>query len=224
MKMIIKKITVILTLLFLSSCGSDIKTDNEINKVSNNSKIILALWDSITAWYQLDLEDSYPSQLEKLLQEKGYNYKLINAWVSWDTSDGLLERMDLYLDDDENIPEIAILVIWWNDWLRGQSTKVLSNNIKLIIEKLGEKNIKVVLPEMQIPPNLWFKYTRDFKNLYKKIALETGVYSMDFFLEWVALNKNLNLRDMIHPNKKWYEIISKNVFNFLKSNELITND
>jgi acyl-CoA thioesterase-1 len=222
--MILKKCTLILILLFLSSCGADTKTDNEINKVSKNSKIILALWDSITAWYQLDLEDSYPSQLENLLQEEWYNYRLINAWVSWDTSDGLLERIDLYLDDDENIPEIAILVIWWNDWLRGQSTKVLSNNIKLVIEKLEGKNIKVVLPEMQIPPNLWLRYTRDFKNLYKKVALETGVYSMDFFLEWVAWNKDLNLRDGIHPNKKWYEIISKNVFNFLKSNEIITND
>jgi hypothetical protein len=36
---------------------------------------------------------------------------------------------------------------------------------------------------MQIPPNLGLKYSDDFKNLYKQIALEEEIYLIDFFLE-----------------------------------------
>lgn len=217
------KISILLSLLLLISCNNSTE-EKKLALESNNSKTILSLWDSLTAWYSLDLEKSYPSQLEKILQKNNYNYKVINAWVSWDTSSQLLERIDLYLNDDEKIPEIAIIVIWWNDWLRGQSTKDLSKNIKQIINKLKEKNIKIVLAWMQIPPNLWLRYSNDFKNLYSKIADEEWVYLIDFFLEWVAWNANLNLNDGIHPNEKWYEIISKNIFEFLKSNKLIKND
>jgi hypothetical protein len=33
----------------------------------------------VTAGYNLDLSDAYPSQLEALLKENGYNYKITNA-------------------------------------------------------------------------------------------------------------------------------------------------
>jgi acyl-CoA thioesterase-1 len=39
---------------------------------------------------------------------------------------------------------------------------------------------------MQIPPNLGIKYSRDFKNMYSKIAKKQDIYLIDFFLEDVA--------------------------------------
>lgn len=221
----ILKNLIFLLLLLLFSCQNNITNNSEIlkeNKIKN--KIILTIWDSITAWYNLSLEDSYPWQLEKLLQENLYNYEVVNAWVSWDTSMQVLERIDLYLLDEEKLPEIAILVVWGNDWLRWKSIEELSSNIDLIIKKLKDKNIKVVLWWMKIPPNLWLNYSRDFFSIYKKIAKNNDVYLINFFLEWVAWNRHLNLDDWIHPNKKWYEILAKNVFEFLKSNKLIKND
>jgi len=215
---------ILMIVLLLVSCN-ELEIEEE---VKGNEKVItktiLTLWDSITAWYTLDLEDSYPSQLGDVLQENNYKYEIINAWVSWDTSEQLLERIDLYLDLEDSNTEIAILVIGWNDGLRWLSINILYSNISLVIDKLQNENIKVVLWWMQIPPNLWLKYSYDFKKLYSKIAKQKDVYLIDFFLEGVAWNRSLNLSDWIHPNKKWYEIIAKNVFEFLKSNKLITND
>lgn len=207
----------------ISAC-SVLKDDEETktNLAAPSEKIILAIWDSITAWYNLKLEDSYPKQLEKKLAENNYNYKVINAWVSWDTSENLLERIDLYLSEDD-LPEIALIVIWWNDWLRWMSLDELEWNIKEIVTKLKKKNIKVVIGWMKIPANLWFNYSRNFSKLFKKIAKDEWVFLIDFFLEWVASIRELNLSDRIHPNEKWYKIISDNVYEYLIDNDIIND-
>ena len=63
--------------------------------------------------------------IEDLLEEKWYNYKVINAWVSWDTSKNLVWRLRLYEDSYDTI----LLTIWGNDWLRSLSTEALKENI-----------------------------------------------------------------------------------------------
>ena len=197
-------------------------TENENStKGATETKTIIALGDSITAWYSLPIEDSYPSQLEVLLQNNWYDYELINAGVSGNTSSQLLSRIDLYLEDETDIPDIALVVIWWNDGLRAQSIDEMSENIIEIIEKLKEKNVEVVLWGMQIPPNNWLSYFLDFKNAYGDIAKETDVELIDFFLEDVATKWIYNLPDMIHPNKDGYAIIAQNTFEFLKISKKI---
>ena len=182
---------------------------------------IFALGDSLTAWYGLPIEDGYPSVLQTLLNEYHWNHKVINAWVSGNTSAELLSRLDWVLSDAEPW-DIAILVIGWNDGLRGMSLWELESNILSIIDTLRQKDIRIVLWGMQIPPNLWLRYTRDFEVLYKNIARNNrDIYFIDFFLEWVAADSALNLPDMIHPNSEWYQIIAKNVYNFLITQNLV---
>jgi len=213
-----KIITWMITLLLLVSCWEEKPTLVDI-VVEEGEKIqILALWDSITAWYNLPIDDAYPAQLEWLL---GADYELINAWVSWDTSIQLLNRLDLYIDDNENLPELAIVTIGWNDGLRWQSLEDLETNINTIISRLKEKNIPVVLSGMRIPINLWFNYSIDFKNLYEKIAKDNDVYFLEHFLKDVEGIASLNLSDRIHPNKQGYEIIAKNMYDFLKDEKLV---
>lgn len=216
-----KKIIIYFLLLMLFSCQKNVSLNETVVQDKNiKTKTILALWDSVTAWYNLPLEDSYPLQLQKILNDNWYNYEVINWWVSWNNSEQLLERVDLYLND-KDLPKIVIIVIWWNDWLRWNSIEELSLNLEKIINKFKEKKVEVVLWWMKIPPNLWLSYSSDFSSIFKKVADKTGVYLIDFFLEWVAWKSNLNLNDWLHPNKQWYAIVSKNVFDFLKNNNLI---
>lgn len=225
----IKFIILFISLLIFSWCWEDEQTevtsdDIEENVETTEPKTILALWDSITAGYTLPIEDSYPSQLEAILQENNYNYELINAGVSGNTSAQLLKRLDLYLEDEAEIPEIAIVVIWWNDGLQGQSTSDMQDNIQQIVERLQEKNIEVVIWGMQIPPNRGLSYFSAFKKVYKDVAKETDAELIPFFLDDVATKWVYNLPDMIHPNKDGYAIIAQNTFEFLKKNKLIQDD
>lgn len=224
------KIFLLLTTTFLLGACFWTTEDNIAQTQQDDSwsesapKYILALGDSLTAGYSLPIEDSYPSQLEGMLQNEGYNYELINAGVSGNTSAQALERLDLYLEDPSETPELAIVVVWWNDGLRGQSIDTLENNLTQIVEKLQERWVKVVIWWMQIPPNRGLKYFSDFKWVYKKVAKATDAERIDFFLEDVATKSQYNLPDWIHPNKEGYAIISQNVFNFLEKNKLLQND
>ncbi len=224
----IKKIIIFsLAFIFLQSCallwGSQKSVYHIPQEASEARKWlqIFALWDSLTAWYWLPLEDSYPSQLQEKLINSWYNIQVINAWVSWNTSSELKGRLDWVLSD-ARAWDIAILVIWWNDGLRGMGLTDLENNIQEMIDILQSREMHIVLWGMQIPPNLWIKYTQDFENLYKNIAWKNkDIFFIDFFLENVAWVRNLNLPDGIHPTPEGYKIIADRVYTFLTDNILL---
>ncbi len=194
--------------------------ETDFNIYSGNVKNIICLWDSLTIWFGLDISQSYPMQLQNILKQNWYNYNIINAWKSGDTSDDLLKRFDWSISNYWKW-DIVLLVIWWNDWLRWMDIDVMKSNIINIIDKLHEKWFIVVLWWMQIPLNYWFDYSNKFKNVYKYIADNKWVYSIDFFLDWVAMKPNLNQQDMMHPNQEWYSIISKKIYEFLVKNNII---
>lgn len=230
-----KKIALFVLLITLASCWNNNETpttnvsenkDQTVEKKSDekemNQKIILALWDSLTAWYNLDIKDSFPSQIELLLKQGNYNYKVQNAWVSWDTSKNLLDRISLYDDIDV---EIYLLGIWWNDWLRLWDTELMKANIEKIIDHIQNVNPDwiIVLEWMQMPLNVWIEYATNFQNVFTDIKNEREEISFyNFLLEWVATKKELNLNDWVHPNEKWYTIIANNIYNFLQKENLIT--
>ena len=218
-----KVLVLILSIFILFWCSSNKEPDVIIKEKENDEKrIILALWDSITAWYWLTLEDSYPSKLEKLINNNWYNYKVINWWVSWDTSDGLKSRASIYTHLN---PDTVIIVIWWNDWLRWLPLDNLKTNILEVIDIFKNLNTNIVVSWMDIPANLWVSYRNNFRDVYKDIQKERNdIFFQDFFLEWVAWNPKLNLSDMIHPNSSWYDIISNNMYDFLEKNNLLIKD
>jgi acyl-CoA thioesterase I len=219
--MIKKIITVLILSFILVGCGkAEVISEVQIEKQEIVQKNILALWDSITAGYNLELSDAYPAELEELMQKQGYNYKIVNAWVSGDTSKNLLDRIELY--DDLEV-DIYMLTIWWNDWLRRQSVDTMEQNISAIIEHLETVNPegKIVLSGMQMPINLWLNYSREFNKSYEILAEKYNLALYDFFLEWVAKDTNLNLSDGIHPNNAGYKIIAANLFEFLEDEDII---
>lgn len=211
--------TVIIS-MFLVSCWSHIVEEKTSSSTKEKPSTIIALWDSLTAWYNLDISDSYPSQLEDILDENNYNYKIINAGVSWDTSKNLLDRIDLY---DETPAEIYMLTIGGNDALRRQSIDDMVNNIQKIIDSLQLQNpdATIVLSGMQIPINYGLSYASNYKKAFETLADKNNLEFYEFFLEWVAQDSKLNLSDGIHPNAQGYKIIANNLYDFLESEKII---
>lgn len=218
-----KKIFILVFLLTLTSCslfgGASEKQKIATPEQKTELKTIIALWDSLTAWYGVTSAENFPTKLEARLQAEWYNYRVVNGGISGDTSAGLKSRSELYL---EQKPEIVIIGIGANDWLRGLSVVELEANILEIVDVFLAKDIEVVLSGMDIPPTLWFSYRSQFKAVYESIAQQRPkIKLLWFFLEDVALRPKLNLRDNIHPNSDGYDIIVENMYSFIEKQKIL---
>lgn len=203
-----------ITLLLLFGCGEQEQEQEQAitNDSSAENKIIVAAGDSLTFGYGVDEEFKYPYLLESKLQASGYNYKVINAGVSAETSSGLLSRLDWLLTLD---PAIVILETGANDGLRAINTDVIEDNLREIIRILREKDIVVVLAGMKMVWNLGPLYVKQFDSIYPRLAKEYGLIFFPFFLEGVAMKSQLNIKDGIHPNGQGYEVIVNNIFPYV---------
>ena len=175
-------------------------------------KTIVALGDSLTAGYGVDLSESYPALLEQKLQGNGYQYTVVNAGVSGETSSGTLARVEWILTQN---PEIVIVETGANDGLRGVTVNLLEENLLEIVRILHENNVAVLLAGMKMVWNLGPAYVLQFNEVYPNIAEEKDVELMPFFLEGVATKSNLNIEDGIHPNSAGYKVIVENIYPYV---------
>ncbi len=174
---------------------------------------IVAFGDSLTAGLGVSPEESYPSRLQRRLDEAGYQYRVINAGVSGDTTAGALRRLNWVL---KNKPSIVIIELGANDGLRGQPVSHMYQNLREILQRLQEARISVLLTGMKIPPNYGKEYTSQFADIYRQLADEFHVAFMPFFLDGVAAHRALNQADGIHPTSEGYEVIVENLFPLLE--------
>src|SRR5436190_974187 len=180
---------------------------------SNRPKII-ALGDSLTAGFGLAEKESYPYLLQEKLKADGYDYEVVNAGVSGDTSLGGLERSDWVLEQDN--AKILILELGANDLLRGMPVEKMKSNLEKIIRKAKAKNLKVLLCGMLAPPSMGSEYQREFTMAFPDLASENKVEFLPFLLEKVAMKKELNQGDGIHPNAAGEIIMTENIYKALK--------
>ncbi|MDQ3132846.1 MAG: arylesterase [Acidobacteriota bacterium] len=213
----------VLSAFIFVGCGistAERKFDGDANKplavpqtVAGKPKIV-AFGDSLTAGFGLTEKESYPYLLQEKLKSEGYEYEVINAGVSGDTSIGGLERADWVLGQ-ENV-QILILELGANDLLRRMPVDKMKRNLAQIIEKAQAKNVKVLLCGMLAPTSVGADYQREYVNTFSDLADKYKVEFLPFLLENVALNKNLNQADGIHPNAEGARIMTENIHKELK--------
>jgi lysophospholipase L1-like esterase len=76
----------------VNSMPKQINSENETQSIGGTK--VVAIGDSLTAGYGLNISESYPAQLEKALREKSKDVEVVNMGVSGETTAGLLERVD----------------------------------------------------------------------------------------------------------------------------------
>ena len=221
MRKFIAFIGIILAAIYMSACGAAEKRSSaNANRplvkpeVATGRAKIVAFGDSLTAGFGLTENESYPYLLQEKLKADGYDYEVVNAGVSGDTSQGGLERIDWAIGMD-NV-KILILELGANDLLRGIPVATMRSNLDQIIRKAKEKNIKVLLCGMIAPPTMGPQYQREFTMTFPQLANEHKVDFVPFVLENIALKKELNQADGIHPNAEGEMIMTDNVYKELK--------
>lgn len=211
--------------ILLWNCGEQPKKQNTTDKpatepsterttLTDDGQVILFFGNSLTAAYGLDTEEGFPHHIQLKLDALGLDYTVINSGLSGETTAGGRNRLDWVLNQKV---AIFVLELGANDGLRGIPVAETRSNLQAMISMVREKNkeTKIVLAGMQIPPNLGKEYTSDFKNIYPELAAENNVALIPFLLEGVAGIPELNLEDGIHPTAEGQKIVANTVWEVL---------
>jgi acyl-CoA thioesterase I len=186
------------------------------NTPKNAKPTILFFGNSLTAGYGLDPDQAFPALIQNKLDSLGYDYQVINAGLSGETTASGNTRLDWVLERQP--VDIFILELGANDGLRGINPEETQRNLESIIDKLRVVNpeIKIILAGMQSPPNMGPDFTSKFQQVFKDVAQDKNVALIPFLLEGVAGEPELNLPDGIHPTPEGHQMVAKNVWEVLK--------
>jgi acyl-CoA thioesterase I len=178
-------------------------------------RVVLFLGDSITAGYGLDTSQAFPAVIQQKIDGQRWNFKVINAGQSGDTSAGGLGRMDWLL---KNKIDVLVLELGANDGLRGLPVENSKKNLQAIIDRTKDKypEAKVIVAGMKVPPNMGGDYGRKFEGIFVALAKNNNAPFIPFILEGVGGLPELNLPDGIHPTAKGHQIVAANVWKVLE--------
>ena len=180
------------------------------NLPATNLPIVLIFGDSLSAGYGIDLDQSWTTLLQSKLKAQGYEYHVINASISGETTEGGRARINAALENFH--PDVVILELGGNDGLRGFPPPIIKKNLQGIIKATRSSGASVVLLGIRIPPNYGPRYTQAFENVYRELATELNIPWIEFFMKDVALDETLMQEDRIHPNSKAQPILLDNAW------------
>ncbi len=171
---------------------------------------LLAFGDSLTAGYGLSRTDAFPAQLERLLQGTHPGAAVRNAGVSGETSIGGRARLSRLLSSLDIRPDLAIVELGANDFIRGIDPVRTEDNLDAILRELARCGIPTLLAGMAAPALLGPIAAR-FNALFPALAAKHRVPLYPFFLKGVIGDPALTLADGLHPNARAIGIVARNI-------------
>lgn len=178
-------------------------------------KTILVLGDSLAAGLGVDPSEAFPAVLQEKIDAARWNFTVVNAGVSGDTSADGLNRINWLL---KRKIDVLILELGGNDGLRGVPVSATKTNLQTIIDRVKQKypQAQIIVGGMQMPPNMGEDYTSAFKKIFPELARENRAALVPFLLEGVGGKAELNQPDHIHPTVEGHKIVAGNVWKVLK--------
>jgi acyl-CoA thioesterase I len=177
-------------------------------------KSILVFGDSLSAGYGIAAKRGWVALLAERLQREHFDYSVVNASISGETTAGGLSRLPSALARLK--PAIVILELGANDGLRGLPVPEMEKNLVAMVARSRKAGARVVLVGMRIPPNYGQEYTRDFAATFATLATRHKTALVPFLLEGMAENLDLFQSDRIHPVEAAQPILLENVWKALR--------
>ncbi|WP_245543249.1 arylesterase [Oceanospirillum maris] len=173
-------------------------------------KKLLVLGDSISAGYGLSQGQGWVTLLKKRLVQQGYDYQVVNASISGETTQGGLTRLPELLRQHQ--PDLVLIELGGNDGLRGLPLTLMRNNLSRMIDLSQKAGTQPLLLGIQLPPNYGRRYTAAFSAIYPELAEEKQVPFVPFILEKIALYPELMQADGIHPKAQAQPQLLNNIW------------
>ncbi len=174
------------------------------------NKTLLILGDSLSASYGMSIQQGWVSLLEQRLAEAGYDYTVVNASISGETTAGAKVRMNDLLQTVN--PALTVVELGGNDGLRGLSPDEMLNNLAEITNAFQQAGSEVLLIPIHLPPNYGKVYNDKIRSSYDQIAEQEGVYIGKFILDGIGDNPELMQSDGIHPTAEAQPLMLENIW------------
>lgn len=181
---------------------------------SAQAQTLLVLGDSLSAGYQMQVEQSWPALLNQKWQEEGGKHTLLNASISGETTQGALARLPALLN--EHKPDWLLIELGGNDGLRGFAPTITRQNLASMIALAKEQQTRVVLTQIQLPRNYGARYLRQFEQIFPELAQANDLPLLPFFIDDIALRPELMMNDGIHPTPAAQPQIRDKVARFME--------
>ncbi len=175
---------------------------------------VLAFGDSVTHGTGAARGEDYPSLLAI---ESGWN--IVNAGIPGDTAHEAVSRLAPLLE--QHRPELVIIELGGNDFLRKKNASSVKENLRNIIQQsqaAGSQVVLVAVPHLSIL-RAGIGALSD-SDIYGELADETGVVLVpDVFAE--VLSDDALRADAVHPNARGYQQFTAGIINVLRSEGLL---
>ncbi|MBU2911212.1 arylesterase [Vibrio splendidus] len=198
-------------LFFIIFSTASLAQDTELD-----SKL-LVLGDSLSAGYNMDIKQSWPSLLPNALAKHDKTVTVVNGSISGDTTGNGLARLPQLLE--EHSPDTVLIELGANDGLRGFPPKLMSANLDQIIEQIKAAGAKPIMMQIKIPPNYGKRYNQQFEYVFAALADQQNVPLLPFFLEHIILKPEWMMNDGLHPKPEaqpWIaEFVAEELYQYL---------
>lgn len=178
-----------------------------------SAPVIVCFGDSLTAGRGAPAGHSYPDYLQRLLDSRGYRYRVLNMGISGDTTKDGVDRLPHVLDAH---PAIAVVEFGGNDALRGLPLTATATNLDRIVATLQKAGVKVALAGITLPPNYGADYIHAIDQTYANAATKFHVPLLPFIYLHVYDVPGAIQADGIHATAKGNELVAENVFRLIK--------
>jgi acyl-CoA thioesterase-1 len=177
---------------------------------------ILALGDSLTAGFGLSRKEAYPALIAEKMRSANYQFEVINAGWSGDTTAGGLQRLPSLLGGKKI--DILILALGINDAFRGVPIDQIRSNLQAIIDQTRARypGISIIIAGMQLPLAASDGYIRAFGEIFGAVAEKNHAALVPYLLAGVGGDPDLNQPDLVHPNAAGQRILAENVWRVLE--------
>ena len=176
--------------------------------------VILVLGDSLSSAYGLDVAAGWVQLLQNRLDEHNAAYRVVNASISGDTSNGGAARLPSALA--KHAPDVVVVELGGNDGLRGLPLTVTRANLQRIIVASQAAGARVLLLGMRLPPNYGPAYNDAFHAIYGQLADQYRVGRVPFLLDGIGGVDEMMQADNIHPRAEAQAIMLENVWPHLQ--------
>jgi acyl-CoA thioesterase-1 len=171
---------------------------------------LLVYGDSLSAAYGINRELGWVTLLQERLRRENFNYRVVNASISGETSSGGAARIGKVLE--QMVPEVMILALGANDGLRGLPVGQFKANLSNILRAAQSRRARVLLVGMRVPPNYGPRYTREFEQTFRDLADEYRIPLVPFLLEGIADRREYFQSDTIHPTAEGQPVMLETVW------------